>query len=361
MDRRLRVLHVVDSMKLGGIQTLLLSVFPRMKENGIDCELAVLHGPGPFSESFSHTGFPPTHLAASRWDPRILWKLRQLVRAKAPDIVHAHGAPSCTFAEWLRPPRLVEHLHHIRGGGAFLQQVLERNLYRNGDLLVACSQAAGDSVSTPVETRIIYNGIDPARFRPPSAAERNEARGRFGFAANDLVLGMTGRITANKGQRRVCEALLACRDSYPQLRLLIAGSGPEEETLKTWCADHGLADRLRFAGFQTDVVPVLHALDVFIMASEEEGLGLSLLEAMATGLPCLVSNFPAAAEIVTHGEDALTFTRGNAASLIEAIVDCVESPHKRLEWGTRAREVVLERFTLEETVAQFTAAYRSLS
>lgn len=361
MDRRLRVLHVLDSMKLGGIQTLLRAVLSRLGEYGIDCDLAVLHGPGPFSESFVRTGFPPIHLAASRWDPRIPWKLRRLLRVKAPDIVHAHGVPSCTFSEWLRPQRLVEHVHQIRGCGGKVERIIERGLYRQCDLLLACSRAAGDSVSTPVETRVIYNGIDPARFRPPSAVERNEARERFGFAAKDLVLGMTGRITRNKGQHRVCEALLACRERHPQLRLLLAGSGTEEESLRAWCATHGLADQVRFAGFQLDVLPVLHTLDAFIMASEAEGLGLSLLEAMSTGLPCLVSNFPAAAEIVTHDEDALIFTRGNASNLIEAIGDCVESPHKRLEWGARAREVVLDRFTLDETVAQFATAYRSLN
>jgi len=357
---RLHVLHVVDSMNLGGVQTLLLSVLPLLAEQGIDCELAALHGPGPFSEAFAAKGIPLVHLAATRWDPRIPWNLRGFVRAKAPDVVHAHGAPSCTLAEWLRPPQLVEHLHHIRGRGGALQWFLERNLYRNCDWLLACSQAAGDSVSTPVETRVIYNGIDHTRFRPPSAAERNEARGRFGFAASDLVLGMTGRITANKGQRRVCETLLACRARYPQLRLLIAGIGPEEAALKSWCVNHGLADCVRFAGFQKDILPALHALDVFIMASLSEGFPVALLEAMGTALPCLVADFSSAAEIVVHGENVLAFDRAIGASLAEAIADCVESPHKRPEWGSRARETVLERFTLDQTVAQFAAAYRAL-
>lgn len=360
MTRRLRVLHVVDSMKLGGVQTLLLSVLPRLADHGIDCELAALHGPGPFSEAFAARGIAPTHLASSRRDPRIPWKLRARMRSSIPDIVHAHGAPSCLFSEWTKAPRRIEHLHHVRGGGGIAQRMMERFLYRRCDLLLACSRSALESVSTPITAKVLYNGVDTNRFRPPDAAARVEARARFGIEREDFLLGMTGRITDNKGQRRVCEALFACRDRYPQLRLLIAGSGPDEARLRDWCGRNGMTDRIRFAGFQADVLPVLHALDAYVMASEEEGLGIALLEAMATGLPCLVSNFSAAREIVTDGESALLFDRASVASLAEAIVDCVESPHKRLEWGACARERVLKDFTLDQTVAQFVAAYRSL-
>jgi glycosyltransferase involved in cell wall biosynthesis len=360
MERRLRVVHVVDSMKLGGVQTLLLSVLPRLADLDIDCTLAVLHGPGPFSNAFSERGISPVHLAASRWDPRIPLKLRGLLRAEAPDIVHAHGAPSCLFSERARPARLVEHLHHIRGGGGLRQRVMERFLYRKCHVLLACSRAVARSVSTPVETRILYNGIDSSRFRPPDAAERAESRKFFGIASDDFVLGMTGRITVNKGQRRVCEALQTCRDRYPQLRLLLAGSGPEEATLKAWCVEHGLNDRVYFAGFQEDVLPVLHALDAYVMASEAEGFPVALLEAMGTGLPCLVSDFSAAREIVVDGENGLMFQRGDTRHLVEAIADCVESPHKRLEWGAVARETVVQGFTLDQTVALFAATYHSL-
>lgn len=360
MSQRLRVLHLADSMNLGGVQTLLLAVLSRLAAHGIDCELAVLHGPGPFSGPFGAAGFPPTHLAVSRWDPRIPLRLRSLLRRAAPDILHAHGAPSCLFSESMKGQRLVEHLHHMRGGGGLAQRAMERHLYRRCDLLLACSGTALNSVKTSVATQVIYNGIDAACFCPPGTVERSEARARLGYAPEDFVIGMTGRITRNKGQHRVCEALLACRERFPQLRLVIAGSGQDETRLKDWCNRNRLSDRIRFAGFQADVLPVLHALDAYIMASEEEGLGISLLEAMATGLPCLVSDFTSAREIVVDGENALLFERASGISLAEAIADCVESPHKRLEWGARARETVLQRFTLEQTVAQFAAAYRSL-
>lgn len=360
MERRLRVLHVVDSMKLGGVQSLLLNVLPRLGEHGIDCELAVLHGPGPFSEAFAAHGITPTHLATSRRDPRIPQRLRARMRTSMPDIVHAHGAPSCLFAEWTKAPRRIEHLHHIRGGGGIAERLMERFLYRRCDLLLACSHAALESVSTLATAQVVYNGVDTNRFRPPDATARSEARARFGLQPEDFVLGMTGRITENKGQQRVCEVLLASRKRYPQLRLLIAGSGPDEARLRDWCDHNDLMDRVRFAGFQADVLPVLHALDAYVMASEEEGLGIALLEAMATGLPCLVSNFSAAREIVTVGESALLFERASVTSLAEAIADCVESPHKRLDWGACARERVLKDFTLDQTVAEFAAVYRSL-
>ena len=183
---------------------------------------------------------------------------------------------------------------------------------------------------------------------------------RFGIAPDDFVLGMTGRITGNKGQRRVCEALHVCRERYPQLRLLLAGSGPEEAALKAWCAAQGLADRVHFAGFREDVLPVLHALDAYVMASEAEGFPVALLEAMGTGLPCLVSDFSSAQEIVVDGDNGLMFQRGDIRHLVDAIADCVESPHKRLEWGAAARETVMQEFTLDQTVALFAATYHSL-
>lgn len=360
MDRPIRVVHVVDSMKLGGVQTLLCAVLPHLAERNIQSSVIVLHGPGPFSKAFSECGFAPTHLAPSQWDPRIPWKLRAALRIHAPDVVHAHGAPSCWLAERAHPEQLVEHLHHLRGTGAWSQRWMERRLYRRCDLVLACSGAVAESLATREKVRVVHNGIDPVRFRPPDAARREAARARFGFAPDEFVLGMTGRITANKGQRLACEALAACRDRYPKLRLLLAGSGPEEAGLRAWCAASGVADQVCFTGFLEDVVPALHALDAYVLASESEGFPMALLEAMGTGLPCLVSDFAAAREIVLDGENALAFQRGQVSHLVDVMVDCVESPHKRLDWGAAARDTITARFTIEQTVAKFAAVYESL-
>ncbi len=361
-----RVLHLVDSLKLGGVQTLLCDVLPRLAARGVDVQVAALHGPGPFSEVLAARGISPRHLASSKWDPRVSPRLERLLKAASCDILHTHGVPSCWLGQRAltsgRVSCLIQHLHHMYQGqhGQPLQNQLERYVYRRGTRLVACSQAVADSVETPLPKQVIYNGIDTEHFAPPTAEARRAARVRFGFAPQDLVLCMTGRITRLKGVRTVCEAVAALHTDFPTLRLLLVGSGPDETAVRSYCVQAGISDIVCMAGFQEDVRLGLHAADHYIMASAREGLGSALLEAMASALPVVVADYPAVKEIVEDGVTARVVSGGTSAGFANALRMALGSPAGNQAQGIAARRTVEERFSLANTVAQWQALYDSV-
>jgi glycosyltransferase involved in cell wall biosynthesis len=367
MSRQRRVLHLVDSMKLGGVQTLLAGVLPALAEAEIDVRLAALHGPGPFSEIFAERGLEPVHLASSRLDPVLPFRLRKLLSDAPVDILHTHGVPSCWLGERASGlgyvPRLVQHVHHLNGGqhGQPLQNALERFAYRRGDCLVACSQAVADSFDRELPKRVVYNGIDTGHFEPPSPAQREAARSGFGFLPEDYVLCMTGRITRKKGVLHVCEVLGILVDTYPHLRLVVSGTGPDAAAVRDCCDWPALRGKIVMTGFLDDVRPCLHAADTYVMASAVEGLGSALLEAMATGLPALVSDYPAAREVVEDDMNARIFSPDKQGSLEKILRRHLEDDRKRrCAMGERARTTIVERFSLTRTVSELTALYREL-
>lgn len=367
MTLPVRVLHLVDSLKLGGIQTLLRDVLPVLASRGIEVRLAALHGPGPYADEFKRRGIEVQWLAGSRLDPRIPIRLRALLREAPVDVLHAHGVPSCWLGEHMygrgAVPHLVQHLHHVyrRQHGQALQNFCERFLYRRGDCLVTCSQAVADGVLTPLPTRVIYNGVDTGKFKPATTEERQSARDRFGFKSSDRVLCMTGRITRDKGGLLLCQVIeKLVRSGHDQLKLLIVGTGPDEAAILRYCENTGMANRIVMTGFVEEVLPCLHAADSFVMASRDEGLGNSLLEAMATGLPALVANYPAAAEIVEDGINARLFRLDEDNGLTEALATFLAQDDPPQDWGARARERIEARFSLAGTVDALVDLYEEI-
>lgn len=366
LTRPCRVLHLVDSLKLGGVQTLLCDVLPRLAEEGVAVQVAALHGPGPFSNVLDARGIPPLHLATSRFDPRLPWRLARLLHSSAVDVLHTHGVPSCWLGQRAqasgRVSHLIQHLHHMYQGqhGQPLQNGLERLVYRRGSRLVACSQAVADSVTTPLEKQVIYNGIDTAHFSPPNASERMAARAHFGFGPEERVFCMTGRITRLKGVQTVCEAVATLHTEYPALRLLLVGRGPHEEAVRAYCVDAGISHVVQMPGFLEDVRLGLHAADHYVMASMREGLGSALLEAMATALPVIVADYPAAAEMVEDGVNARVVAGGTVAGFAEAIREVLIRDNGENAQGTAARQVVETRFSLPAIVTQWKALYEDV-
>ncbi len=363
---RIRVLHVVDSLKLGGVQTTIEALLRSVDHSQFDLSLAALHGPGVFSERIEAIGITPIHLSRHRLNPLIPFRLRHLLRANQYDIVHAHGMPSCfvceRFRQFLGIQRLVAHIHHVYRGqhGQTLQNMLEHTVYRRTDLLLGCSQEALDSVSTALPKQVLHNGIDTIRFSPAIEASKASVRQEWGLSDGDFVVGTTGRITHKKDPFILCRMLDVLGAEFPELRLLIVGSGPEEQALRDYAQELGVRDRIVFTGYQPEVEQLLAAMDVYVIASHQEGLALSLIEAMACGLPCVVSDYPGSKEIVAPEHDALQFVCREVDALCGHIRRLITDKALCNSLGTAARETACERFSDTVMAEALSNIYREL-
>jgi glycosyltransferase involved in cell wall biosynthesis len=196
---------------------------------------------------------------------------------------------------------------------------------------------------------VIPSGIDPARFRPPSESERAAARARWELG-DDLAIGTVGALEPRKGHRFMLAALAALLndpEARPgrRLRYFIAGDGTQSETLRDEAIRLGLGEQVRFVGQLEDPRELLWALDIFVLPSLREGLGVALLEAMGSGL-AVVASAVAGAGTAVAGGCGIAVEPGNVAALSGALAGLAESEAARASLALAARERILERYTL---------------
>jgi glycosyltransferase involved in cell wall biosynthesis len=213
--------------------------------------------------------------------------------------------------------------------------------------------------------RVIHNGADTGAFRP--GADGTAARGELGIPADALVVGHVARLTPWKGQRHLLEAFARLAGGVPRARLLLVGSpvfdsDSYERSLKARAAALGLGERVVFAGHRRDVSRVLAAMDVLAYPSvEKDNCPLSLLEAMATGLPVVAFDIPGV-RLVLDGPDAgLLVPVEDDVALAEALCRLLTDEGLRGRLGAGARRRVEQAFSLDAHVRRFEQAFLDLT
>jgi glycosyltransferase involved in cell wall biosynthesis len=280
-------------------------------------------------------------------------RLRRILAAHRYDVVHFHTARAhslAPFARGLAGARVVTRRMDYRPNRLFAPWLYQRSV----EGVAAISEGVAEALSAAGVGRsritIIPSGIDATRLRPPSESERAAARARWGLAADELAIGTVGALEPRKGQRFLLAALAAMSHDRapragPRLRCFIAGDGTLRETLEAEAHRLGLSEQVRLVGQLEDPRELLWALEIFVLPSLREGLGVALLEAMGCGLAVVASAIAGAGAAVADG-CGLAVEPGNVAALSAALARLAESEPLRQNLALAARERVLERYTL---------------
>jgi glycosyltransferase involved in cell wall biosynthesis len=238
------------------------------------------------------------------------------------------------------------------------------------DLLYNRSVAAVVAISEEVRRRLLDAGVRSERVavirsgvEPPAglpgAAGRAAARARLGVDG-ELVIGIVAALERRKGHDVLLRAL-ATLDGAPRWRCLVCGGGSQHEALQRLAADLGIAARVRFMGEQPQVADVLAALDVFVMPSRHEGLGVAVLEAMAMSLPVIASAVGGIPEAVKPRETGLLVPPDDPAALAAALNELLLDVEKAKRMGVAGRERVLAEFSMEEMASRYERLYDDVS
>lgn len=259
----------------------------------------------------------------------------------------------------------------IHGGG----ELAEKKETRLGRLRVKLLALLADTVTAlnepmqrqlldggvpPSRIRIVPNSIDTTRFRPPDDSERCHARAELGIDASERVVLYVGRLIELKRVDLLLHAWSRLTGTEADLgTLLIVGDGPARASLEQTAADLDLQDRVRFEGTVRDVVPYLHAADAFVLPSQKEGLSVALLEAMATGLPVIVTAVPGNESVVSHLENGLVVPVDDLQALVECLELSLQTPALRRKLGSKARETICATYSLETIVTKYQTLYEA--
>jgi glycosyltransferase involved in cell wall biosynthesis len=383
--RKIRILQLIDSFSVGGAEKVALSLATKIDHERFEVIPCALLRSGSLEEEIKASGIAYRVLGLPRRSvltgPRFIADLRRILAAitgifkeLSIDILHTHLTHS-TLVGILATrrksgPRLCATVHSVifrkqRGRLSprqWLMSAVIKAAFPRADRIIAVSEEVARAVR--LYTRIprerittIPNGIDPSQFRLQE--NRWELRQRLDLPVDRQVVVSVGRLTRPKGYPHLLAALrLIPPDERPLT--LIVGDGPDLHDLELKATALQLEHDVRFLGNQHDVPVLLAAADLFVLSSLWEGLSLAVLEAMAAGLPAVVTAVGGNPEIVEQGKSGLLVPPADEHALAEAIRSMLREPLRREEMGQAARQRLERYFSLQRFVEAHEALYESL-
>ena len=353
----IKVLNVISDTNIGGAGRVLLNYMSRADRTRFDVSVVLPRGSllrQPLEE-LDTTVYEVEGLTDRSYHKDDVKELEQLIRRVQPDIVHTHGALSGRIAGRRCGKVVIYTRHSAFPVPAKLKYPPGRwvNKWLNeyySDHIIAVSPAAAENLTDAgISSRritVMMNGVTPVARK--SQAEQDALRQRWGIRDGQFVLGILARIEPYKGHLHILEALKQLTGQGRDLRLLVAGTGAYEEELKQQAQELGVADRVAFLGFQSDVAAVLSVLDLQLNASYgTETSSLSILEGLSMGLPAVVSTYGGNPWLIDDGEDGLLFENRNSADLARCIARLMDEPETLERMKERAVEIFGQRFTAE--------------
>jgi L-malate glycosyltransferase len=299
------------------------------------------------------------------------WRLSRAIKRLAPDVVHAHDPHGVAMAALAlsfgaggsrgggRAPALVAARRvdfHLKGNS------FSRWKYRQVDCFIAASEAIREMLvadgAPPERTVTVHEGIDVDRVAAAPAVNVHEA---FFLPHGAPVVGNVAALVPHKGQRYLVEAAHLVVRQLPDVRFVILGEGELREHLETQVREHRLEKHVLLPGFRVDVLGCIKAFDLFVMSSVTEGLGTSLLDAMAASRPIVATTAGGIPEIVADGVNGVLVPPRDARALADAIVRALGDAALRRRMGDAGFARVSERFTVERMVADTAAVYTRLA
>jgi sugar transferase (PEP-CTERM/EpsH1 system associated) len=353
---RVRVVHVVLQLQTGGMEKLLVEFARHADRARFDLRFLALGPGGRLADDIAACGWPVTALdVAPGLRPGLAFRLAWMFRGWRPDVVHTHNTKPLLYAgpaaRLARVPVLVHTRHGQRFGAERRQTVLFRLVSRLADRVVCVSHdSARLSVQeglAPNKVCAIWNGIDVNLFGYTGPADAGPAV-------------MVGRLSPEKDVDNLLRATALVVRQEPDFRLEIAGDGPCMPALRRTATELGLDQNVRFLGEVRDVPALLARASFFVLPSLTEGISLTLLEAMARGLPIVATRVGGNPEVMADGETGLLVPSADPAALAEGMRRLRHDPDLRRRMGRAGRQRVETLFDVRRMVAEYEACYRQL-
>jgi len=373
---------VIGGLPVGGTEKHLLLVLPRLRRLGWEPRVLALTRGGPLLEPLVAAGVPVTVLASRYWralrDPRLRRAVGtpQVVAALARDF--RRSAFEATWA-------LLPQAYVLAGLAAFLARtgapliMSRRSLgtYRTHAPLIARAEvwlqprtdaflANSDAVAADLRAEgvpaerlhVVRNGIDLSQF--PARVTRRDMRERLGLARDALVLACVASLIRYKGHLDLLNAVSLLEREGKQVTLLCAGDGPERSALMEEARRLGIAPRVRWLGTRTDIPEILHASDIGVLASHEEGSPNAVLEYMAAGLPVVATAVGGSGESIVDGVTGHLVPARAPERLARALARLLDDPAQRAALGRQGRRRALREFDIDTCVARYSCVFSSV-
>ena len=362
-----RVLHVIDSLHLGGAQEVVMNLATCGDRSRFSHEVATMHGRGVYWDRISALGVKLHSLSPHKFIPWYVPCLTALLARGKFDVLHCHLIASNIVAKPLgalcRMPVIINH-DHTNDSYRAQQRVrlaLDTLSNRFASHIITVSESCRQFLLTregipEKKLTLVQNAIDLSRYSP-DCGSREASRLALGLPAGVPIVAGVGRLNPQKNFFLFVEIAKAVRRRVPDAHFILAGEGPEEAMLRQLVQGAGMNDHITFSGYVADTRKVYLAADVLLMPSLFEGLPMTLLEAMAMRMPVVASALDGIAEVITDGQDGFLVPDLDAALFAERVARLLEDPASARAAGEAAALTVAERFSVERMTSQVEAIY----
>ena len=362
------VAHVVQNLDVGGLERVVISLMRAVDPGRYRSVLYTLGGGGVLSTGLAQEGFHVRPFTkAPGLDYALLTRMTRALRADRVDIVHCHNYSPLVYGavsgRAARVAGVVYTAHGAKTSGRRATRMFQRLRLVDDVVFVSddarrVALAAGAVHDRRVHT--IVNGIDARAYVRGSDARRR-LRAEFSIPDDAPVVGLIARLTAAKDHVNLFDAFLRVRGTHADARLLLVGDGELRAELERAVRQRNLSGAVVFAGRRDDVADVLSALDVFVLSSATEGLAVTLLEAMAAGLPVVATRVGGNPEVVVDGDTGRLVPPRDPAALAAAIGELLSDRARARRMGERGAERARGRFGIDEMVNGYLALYDALA
>jgi glycosyltransferase involved in cell wall biosynthesis len=365
-EKKVRVLHVVSDKNIGGAGRYVIYLLDKISKNRFEIDVACPGG-GKLEQELTSLGTRVLPLSPSCQDRSFslpgISELLDIIRDGRYDIVHSHSSISARIAARLCNVKAIVYTRHgLSGNSPNMFSRMAQKFFSTyfADAVVAVSEAAKkDLINGGVvadKITVIHNGVDiPEVFMSGQKGQSN------GSSAPDcLVVGSVGRLSPEKGHVTFIRAASSVAKEFPKSQFLIVGDGPLRPALESLASDIGLLDKIRFAGYQADVRPFLDEMDIFVLPSYTEAMPLSLLEAMANGLPVVASCVGGVPEAVEDNVTGFLVAPHDEDALAKKILLLLRSEALRRSMGKSSRTKAESAFSIRITADKVAGVYDAL-
>lgn len=365
------VCHVIHALGVGGAEVLVDTMVRRMTDR-YRCVVAVLDEVGEIGERLRQDGFVVEYLHRRPGiDHGCARRLQKLAAREQVQILHAHQYTPFFQAMLSRglfgrlPVVFTEHGRHVPDLPDRKRSVVNRLLLRKRDRLIGVGGAVRKALianeGLPADrVEVIYNGVDLSQFAKPADDAWIRVRREFGFSENDFVIIQVARLHTLKDHQTALRTLNELRRFVPRARLLIVGDGDERRCIENTIEELSLTDHVRVAGSRSDVSSLLAASDVFLLTSISEGIPLTIIEAMAAGLPVVSTAVGGIPEMIDDGRTGFLAEAGDHSSLAASLGHLYQSPMLRQIIARAGRDTAQRQFSLQGMLNGYTQLYQEV-
>jgi glycosyltransferase involved in cell wall biosynthesis len=369
---RLRVVRVYLHLDVGGIETRLVDLLPRLDRERFDVRFVCIRRPGALAPVLEQRGIPVHHSHYRSRLPFFLSErlLARFLRRLRPDIVHCHGTVpmlvGTAAAHRAAVPVILGNCHNVGVFSRPAEIERERRLSALRDTTIHVSHRVQEDYLEKVDpdkrdSVIIYNGVDVERFgAPPDQESQRRLSETLDLHGRSPILIHVARLHRQKAHENLLQAFTRVRARHSDALLLLVGDGRRRSDIEAKIRSLDLGGSVRMLGSRKDVSDLYHLAHVAVLPSLKEGFSNVVLEAMAAGIPQVLTDVGGNREAVGESGAALIVPPGDPATFADAILSIVEDPERGRAMGEAAAQRAT-RFSVSEQVHQTEELYLRLA